>query len=99
MAKNDYKNVEKVKELLGDGQLGGLRKRLSSTEKSLNDILKKLSALETQKSEREAAEAAAVAAAEAAALEREWSLRWTLTAIGYSFRTTMLCLTPTLLRD
>ena len=67
MAKNDYKNVEKVKELLGDGQLGGLRKRLSSTEKSLNDILKKLGALETQKSEREAAEAAAAAAAAFAA--------------------------------
>ena len=71
MAKNDYKNVEKVKELLGDGQLGGLRKRLSSTEKSLNDILKKLSALETQKSEREAAEAAAVEAAQKAAQEAE----------------------------
>ena len=66
MAKNDYKNVEKVRELLGDQQLGGLRKRLSSTEKSLNDILKKLNALETQKSEREAAEAAAAAAAVAA---------------------------------
>ena len=42
MAKNDYKNVEKVKELLGEEHLGGLRKRLSATEKSLNDILKKL---------------------------------------------------------
>ena len=73
MAKNDYKNVEKVKELLGDQQLGGLRKRLSSTEKSLNDILKKLTALETQKAERKAAEAAAMeaAAAEAAAKEAE----------------------------
>ena len=72
MAKNDYKNVEKVRELLGDGQLGGLRKRLSSTEKSLNDILKKLSALETKKAEREAAEvAAAEAAAEAAKVAAE----------------------------
>ena len=62
MAKNDYKNVEKVKELLGEEHLGGLRKRLSATEKSLNDILKKLSAMEQQKAEREAAEAAAVAA-------------------------------------
>ena len=62
MAKNDYKNVEKVRELLGEQQLGGLRKRLSSTEKSLNDILKKLNALEAQKAEREAAAAAAVAA-------------------------------------
>ena len=71
MAKNDYKNVEKVRELLGDGQLGGLRKRLSSTEKSLNDILKKLSALETQKAEREAAEYAAAEAAEAARVAAE----------------------------
>ena len=64
MAKNDYKNVEKVRELLGEQQLGGLRKRLSSTEKSLNDILKKLNALETQKIEREAAAAAAELAVE-----------------------------------
>ncbi len=69
MAKNDYKNVEKVRELLGEQQLGGLRKRLSSTEKSLNDILKKLNALEAQKAEREAAAAAAAAAAELAAQE------------------------------
>ncbi|MBQ2740180.1 MAG: translation initiation factor IF-2 [Clostridia bacterium] len=68
MAKNDYKNVEKVKELLGEEHLGGLRKRLSATEKSLNDILKKLNAMEQQKAEREAAEAAA-AAAELAAQE------------------------------
>ncbi len=71
MAKNDYKNVEKVKELLGEQQLGGLRKRLSSTEKSLNDILKKLNALETKKAEREAAEAAALAAAAAEAAAAE----------------------------
>ncbi len=67
MAKNDYKNVEKVKELLGEERLGGLRKRLSATEKSLNDILKKLNALEQQKAEQEAA--AAAAAAELAAQE------------------------------
>ena len=67
MAKNDYKNVEKVKELLGEEHLGGLRKRLSATEKSLNDILKKLNAMEQQKAEREAAEAAAAAAAAAEA--------------------------------
>ena len=71
MAKNDYKNVEKVKELLGEQQLGGLRKRLSSTEKSLNDILKKLNALEAKKAEREAAEAAALAAAAAEAAAAE----------------------------
>ncbi len=70
MAKNDYKNVEKVKELLGEAQLGGLRKRLSATEKSLNDILKKLNAMEQQKAEREAAEAAAAAAAAAEAAKQ-----------------------------
>ena len=60
MAKK-YENVEKLTGLLGDGQLGGLQKRLSSTEKSLAEILKKLSALETEKAERDAAEAAAIA--------------------------------------
>ena len=60
MAKK-YENVEKLTGLLGDGQLGGLQKRLSSTEKSLAEILKKLSVLETEKAERDAAEAAAIA--------------------------------------
>lgn len=59
MAQKSYKNVEKITELLGDKQLGSLNKRLSSTEKSLADILRKLSALETAKAEREAAEEAA----------------------------------------
>ena len=45
MAKK-YENVEKILGLLDDEQLGGLQKRLSSTERSLSDILKKLSALE-----------------------------------------------------
>ncbi|MBQ5930119.1 MAG: hypothetical protein IIX02_04935 [Clostridia bacterium] len=58
MAKK-YENVEKLTGLLGDSQLGGLQKRLSSTEKSLAEILKKLSVLEAEKAEREAAEAAA----------------------------------------
>ncbi len=58
MAKK-YENVEKILGLLEDAQLGGLQKRLSSTEKSLSDILKKLSALESEKAEREEAEAAA----------------------------------------
>ena len=72
MAKK-YENVEKLTGLLDDSQLGGLQKRLSSTEKSLAEILKKLSVLETEKAEREAAEAVAfaqeqarIAAAEAA---------------------------------
>ena len=61
MAKK-YENVEKILGLLDDERLGGLQKRLSSTEKSLSEILKKLSVLETEKAEREAAEAAEAAA-------------------------------------
>ena len=64
MAKK-YENVEKILGLLDDEQLGGLQKRLSSTERSLSDILKKLSALESEKAEREASEAAARAEEEA----------------------------------
>jgi hypothetical protein len=47
MAKK-YENVEKILGLLEDEQLGGLQKRLSSTERSLSDILKKLSVLENE---------------------------------------------------
>ena len=64
MAKK-YENVEKILGLLDDEQLGGLQKRLSSTERSLSDILKKLSALENEKAEREASELAAKAEEEA----------------------------------
>ena len=64
MAKK-YENVEKILELLGDEQLGGLQKRLSATEKNLSEILKNLSAMEAEKAEREAAEAAARAEEEA----------------------------------
>ena len=60
-----YENVEKILELLGEGQLGTLNKRISSTEKNLSEILRKLSVLEAEKAEREAAEAAARAAEEA----------------------------------
>ena len=82
MAKK-YENVEKILGLLDDKQLGGLQKRLSATEKNLSEILKKLSALEADKLEREAAEraeearlaaeaeAAAKAAAEAVAKAAE----------------------------
>ena len=45
MAKK-YENVEKITSLLEDAQLGGLQKRLLSTEKSLSGILKKLADLE-----------------------------------------------------
>ena len=48
MAKK-YENVEKIKEILEDGQLGGLQKRISSTERNLSDVLKKLSVLETER--------------------------------------------------
>ena len=81
MAKK-YENVEKIAGLLGDELLGGLQTRLSATEKSLSGILKKLSALEADKQEREAAlkaeeearaqaEAARIAAEEAAKAEQE----------------------------
>ena len=70
MAKK-YENVEKILGLLDDQQLGGLQKRLSSTERSLSDILKKLSVLESEKAEREASEAAAKAEAEARAAAEE----------------------------
>ena len=65
MAKK-YENVEKVLGLLDDKQIGGLQKRLSSTEKNLSEILKKLSALEVEKAERDAA-----AKAEEARLQAE----------------------------
>lgn len=70
MAKK-YENVEKILGLLDDSQLGGLQKRISSTEKNLSEILKKLSALENEKAEREAAEAAARAEEEARAAAEE----------------------------
>ena len=59
-----YESVERILELLEDNALGGISKRLSATEKNLSDILKTLSALETEKAERDAA-AAAQAAEEA----------------------------------
>ncbi len=70
MAKK-YENVEKITSLLDDKQLGGLQKRISSTERSLSEILKKLSALEVEKQTREAEEAARVEAAEKAAAVAE----------------------------
>ena len=81
MAKK-YENVEKILGLLDDTQLGGLQKRLASTERNLSEIMKKLSVIETEKAEREAAakaeeeriaaeEAAKAAAKEAAKLAKE----------------------------
>ena len=70
MAKK-YENVEKITTLLDDQQLGGLQKRLLSTEKSLSGILKKLAAMEAEKQEREEAEAAARAAEEEARAAEE----------------------------
>ena len=72
-----YENVEKILDVLQDDKLGSLMKRLSATEKNLSDIIKNLTALETEKAEREAAEAAARAtekariAAETAAQKAE----------------------------
>lgn len=68
MAKK-YENVEKITSLLDDKQLGGLQKRISSTEKSLADVLKKLSVLEAEKQQREAEEAARAEATATAAAE------------------------------
>ncbi len=70
MAKK-YESVEKIITLLDDKQLGGLQKRISSTERNLSEILKKLSNLEVEKQVREAEEAAAreVVEKEAAAKE------------------------------
>ncbi len=66
MAKK-YENVENVVKLLGEDKLGGLLKRLSSTEKTLADIMKELSVLEAEKAERDAqAQAEAMRLAEEA---------------------------------
>ncbi len=56
MAKKNYENVEKITELLNDSKLGSLQKRILSTEKNLSDIIKKLTALEVEKAEKEAAQ-------------------------------------------
>ena len=70
MAKK-YENVESILKVLEDDQLGSVLKRLSSTEKTLSEIMKNLSVLEAEKAEREAAEAAARAVAEARAAAEE----------------------------
>ncbi|MBR2341066.1 MAG: translation initiation factor IF-2 [Clostridia bacterium] len=71
MAKKNYENVEKITELLEDKKLGGLQKRIFSTEKSLSEILRKLSALEAEKAERDAAEALRLQALEAEKAQAE----------------------------
>ena len=71
MAPKSYKNVEKITELLGDKQLGSLSKRLHATEKSLTDIIRKLTAIENERAEREAAEEAARVEAQRLAEEAE----------------------------
>ena len=75
MAKK-YEYVENVTKLLGEDKLGGLQKRLSSTEKMLSDVLKKLSVIEAEKEReaailREEAERAEAEAAERAAREAQ----------------------------
>ncbi len=59
-----FENVEKLKGLLDGGELGTLQKKVSQAERSLSEILKKLSVLEEKKAELDAAEAAAAAAVE-----------------------------------
>lgn len=73
MAKK-YENVERVTELLEEKALGRLQNRILTTEKSLSEILRKLSVLEAEKAERDAElarEAAAREAEEAARLAAE----------------------------
>ena len=66
MAKG-HENIKNVEKLLGEDKLGGLLKRLSSTEKALADIMKELSVLEAEKAERDAqAQAEAMRLAEEA---------------------------------
>ena len=48
MAKKNYESVEKITELLEEGKLGGLQKRISATEKNISEVLKKLSLLNTE---------------------------------------------------
>ena len=69
MAKK-YENAENLLKLLDEGQLGGVLARLSSTEKTLQDVLKNLSVLEAEKAERDAREAAEKAAQEALAAQQ-----------------------------
>ena len=75
MAKKNYENVEKITELLEDKKLGGLQKRIFSTEKNLSDILKKLSTLETEKAERDAEEALRLQAIEAEKAQAEKEIK------------------------
>ena len=75
MAKKNYENVEKITELLEENKLGGLQKRIFSTEKNLSDILKKLSTLETEKAERDAEEALRLQAIEAEKAQAEKEIK------------------------
>ena len=53
-----YEKVEKIAELLGEKELGGILKRLSATERNLAELLKNLISLEAEKAERIAQEQA-----------------------------------------
>ena len=44
---NKYVNIEEIGKILHDGKLGELAKKASSAERSVQDILKKLSDLES----------------------------------------------------
>ncbi len=47
-------NVESILTVLGEGQLGGVLKGLSSMEKSVSETLRKITVMETEKAAREA---------------------------------------------
>ena len=50
-----YENAERISELLGENEIGGILKRLSTTEKNISDVLKNLTLLEEEKAARDAA--------------------------------------------
>ena len=66
-----YDNAERISQLLSEDGLGGVMKRLSSTERNLTEILKNLTALEAEKAERDRLIAEEAAKAEAARLAEE----------------------------
>ena len=63
-----YENVENILTVLGEGQLGGVLKCLSTMEKNVSETLKKITVLEAEKAERKA-EAEALRQAELARIE------------------------------
>ena len=72
MARNNYDNIERIGELLGETGIPALQKKIGETEKKLSEILKKLSEKEAEIKAKRAEEAArAEEEAKAAALQGE----------------------------